>query len=230
MENFRNLLNYMRKLLIILLFPILANSQTREYFPGSSVTSDVTPVISAYWTNTSQNIVRGLVTPKQSGSATVGPKDIDSSSSTASTLFTQCISAPLAAQTISGNVKAQMRVNVNSVSGNTISPVIIINVVNPAGTIVAVLLSATTGNSATATTTNRSIPVSTALSSYACATGDRIVIELGMVRSVGVNARTGNLFFSQASSDLPEDNTTTTANNSWIEFSQTINFNKGITF
>lgn len=158
---------------------------------------------------------------------------VDFSSGTASTLFSRHISEPLAAQTISGNVKAQIRGDVSSVTGCTAFTKTIINVVNPAGAIVAVLLGATNGNSALpgGSIVNRSCPPSTALSSYTCKTGDRVVMELGIVRTSGTTSRTGILsYVSSQGSDLAEDNTSTGGANSWVEFSNTLKFNSGILF
>lgn len=201
--------------------------------PANPSTSDVTPTISGSWTNISNNVVRAFVSPEGTGSPTAyGPITLDATSVTASTLFATFVSSPLAAQTISGTVKGQFRA-VISATLSSINTQVVITVVDPAGNILATLLSATPGNAdITTTSTNRMTPPSTAFTSYTCHTGDRIVIEIGMVRSVATNARTGTIVFGQgvSSTDEPEDNTTTTTTmNGWMEFSNTIIFNKGIT-
>lgn len=224
----------MKKLLLILfILPILAFGQTRIYMPVTSG-SDVTPQISTgYWTSTSANTVRQWVSPAQTGgSATYGPITLDATSASASTLFVQYVSPPMAAQTISGNIKGQFR-GVLSAASVTIFTQVVVTVVDPAGNIVATLLGATPGNSTlTATSTNKMTPPSTALTPYTCNTGDRIVIEIGMVRSVGTNARTGSIVFGMSvTTDAPEDNTSTGSTfKGWMEFSNTLQFNHGITF
>jgi len=55
--------------------------------------------------------------------------------------------------------------------------------------------------------------------------GDRLVLEVGVREITTVTARTGSLNFGDNSAtDLAENQTTTAADNPWIEFSQTLNF------
>jgi hypothetical protein len=213
----------MKKIIYILFFlSCSAHGQTRFYLQSTG-TPAVTPAISATWNNTDNNIVRTMNTAKQS---TTMSSNTGSVPNVTNTLFYQWVSAPLAAQTLSGNVKGQIRSQLNNVSGATCSTRIIITVVNSAGTIVATLLGATSGTATLTTTlTNRTTPASTALSSYACANGDRIVVEIGIVRTTGTTARNGTIRSGDSdAADLAENNTATTDNNPWVEFSSTINF------
>lgn len=141
----------------------------------------------------------------------------------------QFISEPLAAQTISGTVKGQIRAQENALSANLRSQCIIRVVQSDnttiRGTLYAGDLTTLTGNPTpewATTATNRPLPFggSVALSSLAIQNGDRLVIEVGY-RKHAAASTTGTLYFGDNSAtDLAEDTTTTTANNPWIEFSQ----------
>lgn len=206
--------------------------QTRFYLPLAAFTSDVTPTISpATWTSSGSSVVRQMKPSyPANGIQTALAIAVDNSSSTASTLFVRFVSEPLAAQTISGNIRGQIRASVASTTGCTAITKIVVTVVDPLGAIRATLFNGASGSSTIPTTlTNRFVPASTALTPFACNTGDRIVCEVGMVRTAGVTARTGNYSFGYTTvTDLAVDETTTTGNSPWIEFSNTILLNHGM--
>jgi hypothetical protein len=153
-------------------------------------------------------------------------------------IWRQYISAPLAAQTISGSVKGQLRARENSTLMNARMQVII-RVVSQSGTFVRGTLyggDLTTGTTnpisefAGSTTSsygmNRQMPrgLSQSLSNLNIQDGDRLVIEIGYrIHTTATTAYTATgIFGNDKSIDLAEDETTTTANNPWIEFSQDI--------
>lgn len=149
-------------------------------------------------------------------------------------LHYQGVSDPLAAQTITGTVKGQFRCQENFAGNIDAEPQLKLYVVSNDGSSVrGVLLDfdgATTPDAheyATALT-NRSFPRGgvAAVSSVVCQAGDRIVSEVGSRKTAVASAsRTATLDFGDAgASDLPEDESTTTQLNPWLEFSQTLVF------
>ncbi len=202
---------------------------TRFYLSSTAV-PDITPGAGTGWTVTTSfdsrkaTIVKdgSAMTSKTSGAAGgVAPRSI---------LNRQYISDPLAAQTIlSGTtVNTQVRSNVNVVTSTTANMQLriflysagvftLINGVNP-------------GTNLTATLTNRQ--VADAISSNVTVLdGDRLIMEIGWFYTAGTNTtRTViNSFGSNSATDLPINNTTTTADNPWVEFSQTLLFSSTTT-
>lgn len=205
---------------------------TRLYLPLAAFTSDVTPNISAAtWTSSASSTVRQMKPfYPPAGAQTAMTLAVDNSSSTASTLFVRFVSEPLAAQTISGNIRGQIRMLVASTTGCTAITKLVVTVVDPLGAIRATLFNGSSGSSTIGTTsTNRFTPASTALTSFACNTGDRLVFEVGIVRTAGTTARNGSISFGYTSAtDLPVDETTTATNSPWIEISNDVLFNHGM--
>ena len=76
----------------------------------------------------------------------------------------------------------------------------------------------TSGESATVPTTDRYV-----------AGGDRLVIEIGIRDATASTTTTATISFGDnGATDLPEDQTTTTALNPWVEISQTLKFYDGL--
>lgn len=191
---------------------------TRFYLPSTGAAA-VAPAFSGDWGRTAEADRVAAVTTKISSSMT--DKVVGSPSSfTYAVLGRQYVSAPLSAQTISGTVKSQVRakdpdfedhlrllIRVCSNDGSTFT-----------GTLLA-LADHGTGASLTATLKNRAFASSgTALTSLAINSGDRLVIEYGVFTGVLANASYLNCG-DNSGTDLPEDETTTSAYNPWIEFS-----------
>ena len=133
----------------------------------------------------------------------------------------QYVSEPLAAQTISGTVKCYIRCRELDAGDNCTSR-LLIRVCNNAGTAyTGTLLSlAHYGTSAEFNTSLRNIAFANGdtLSSLAINEGDRLVVELGN-NNEGANETTRLNFGDNSGTDLGENETETTANNPWIEFS-----------
>lgn len=204
---------------------------TRFYLPSTGTSPIASLGYAAEWEASSTAVRRPTFRTKQSTAMTaVGQADATATSNR-DAVVGQFISEPLAAQTISGTVKGQIRAQENASTANLRSQCIIRVVQSDnttiRGTLYAGDLSTLTGNPTNewATTgTNRPMPFggSVSLSSLAIQAGDRLVIELGY-RKHAAASTTGTLYFGDnAATDLAEDTTTTTANNPWIEFSQTL--------
>ena len=67
-----------------------------------------------------------------------------------------------------------------------------------------------------------------AISSYACANGDRLCIEIGIGRSVGTTARNGTISFGTSSATDITAAGSTTANNPVLTFSGNLTWYKGV--
>ena len=142
-------------------------------------------------------------------------------------LVRQYVSNPIAGQSISGTVKGQVLADETSANTDGVTA-IIIYLVDSTGTYKSTLRALTypalSGNEFALTETNRYIPVSTSLTTQTASNGDRIVVEFGVYSYKKNTAIAYLVFGDNNATDLPEDQTTVTQNNPWIEFSQDIRF------
>ena len=140
---------------------------------------------------------------------------------------------PLAAQTISGTIRGQMRGAENNIGANA-TLALAVKLIQPNGADRATLLAQTASDSATVgnelvltTLTNAQFKNAAEvalipLTSQTAQAGDYLVIEWGF-RSATTTARTITLSYgNNSATELPQDTTTTTANTPWWEFSQTL--------
>jgi len=138
----------------------------------------------------------------------------------------QFISPPLLAQTIAGTVKGQFRVAEYAAADDCCRAVVIKVVSNDGSTLRGVLLAhfpaSLVAEWAVGTYTNRSIPPLTTLTNVTCQAGDRLVIELGGRFFAGSYRNAAYRIGDASANDLPEDETTTSDYNPWMEFSQDI--------
>jgi len=96
---------------------------------------------------------------------------------------------------------------------------------------VATLRALTAGASnLTTTLTSYQILNAAALTSYTCANGDRLCIEIGIGRTAGTTARNGTISFGTSSATDITAAASTTANNPVITFSGNLTFYKGVSF
>lgn len=149
----------------------------------------------------------------------------------------QYVSERLRAQTLNGNVKAQWQCSETFANDNLFLSLKILVCSADGSTTRATLLALTRATSLELATslTNRTFP-STALSSYACALGDRLVVEVGV--GGNISSGTGGTIGHNASirwgcvassGDLPEDESTTaTTWRAWLEFSNTFLFEEAV--
>jgi hypothetical protein len=169
---------------------------------------------------------------KQNTALTTTPGHTEiSSSQPYDFLVRQYVSDPLVAQTISGSgtVKGQIRVYEINALAEYCRGIIIKVVSNDGLTLRGTLLShfpSSLESEFATSLTNRFFPNSQSLSEVVAQDGDRIVIEIG-VRSFNTITSAYNAYFrfgDAAASDLPEDETSTSDYNPWVEFSQTLDF------
>ena len=201
---------------------------TRLYLPSTGAGA-VSPAFDGSWDVTTGGDRIAAVRTKISSSMT-NKTTGTSASGKDHLLARQYVSEPLAAQTISGTVKSYLR-GFRS-PGVTQKAQLSIRVCNNAGssfTGTLLTLGEYGGGTQFNNTTlrNKDYLDGDTLSSLAVNAGDRLVIELGSLSafaSDGASNATLN-FGDNSGTDLPEDETTTAANNPWIEFSMNINFN-----
>lgn len=204
---------------------------TRFWFPAvASNTSGLTPAFDS-WNTTSEAARCDLVATKGSSAITAGTQ-VGPWTATAgqNALDRQFISAPLAAQTISGTFSLMLMTREFATTDNVDRIITGLYVVNGSGTKVATLK--TLGNSGTtlefvsnATHRTHTGANAAALTSYACAAGDRIVAEIGYSNSTGATTPEASAKWGENATDATlGDNATTADRAGWLEFSGTLTF------
>ena len=145
-------------------------------------------------------------------------------------LHRQYVSVPIAAQTFTGNVTAQIQVSEDNTRNNLFIAVAIRVISNDGTTVQNESLGVTRSTTTEAGTspTNMTFPA-TSIGSYATASGDRILVELGLGGNAGAASgeHNGTMTWGTNASggDLPVDETETgTTFRGWIEFSNTLQF------
>jgi hypothetical protein len=153
-------------------------------------------------------------------------------------LARQYVSAPIAAQTITGTFTAYIRAREPGTTDNVSSQLLVKVVSGDGATVRGTLvpldspgaLTSEWASSGTAGAgTNRRFPrlaLTSTVTSVAAQAGDRIVMEFGGRQGSTTTGRVSGIQLGDAgASDLPADETTVTATlNPWAEFSQTITF------
>ena len=206
---------------------------SRYYFPASSAASETTAVDGG-WNYNSEVSRHNLAATKGSSAigagtqigalaGTAGHKGIDR----------QWFSPALAAQTISGTVSLMVMTREYATTDNIDRCWLGIYVINSSGTKVATLL--TLGNATGAATTewvanatHRTCTFANAanLTSYACAAGDKIVVEIGGGNSASGTSPEFSCKWGENATDATlGDNATTADRAGWIEFSATLTLN-----
>lgn len=214
----------MNKLLTILFLCsfVISNAQTRLY-PGTAAAS-LSPAFNASW-NVTTGASRYKMTMSERGA---GLADRTTSAVGAAAvrkvLADQWISAPMLAQTVTGTLTGQMKGKISSTSSSTGQLFAYLRVCNSSGTITQDIGTLTTTN-LTTTTTNRTL-ISLNVGSVTISDGDCFVIEVGGNYSSGSNTtRTFTINKgNDRGTDLPVNNTATTADDPWFEFSYNIAF------
>lgn len=203
---------------------------TRFYLPDTGVAA-VSPAFDGSWERTAAADRRRCVTAKI-GSTIANRGNVGFGVNPSDTLIRQYVSDPLSAASAAllastpGNVKGQARCQENAATDDVCAQLLIAVCSNDGATIRGTLLPHNTAvlssEWANASSTNRNFPRggSTALTAVASAVAnDRIVIEMGYRQHSTVTINQTIRFGDSAASDLPEDETTTTDLNPWIEFS-----------
>jgi hypothetical protein len=213
----------------------------RLYLPSTGAAA-VSPAFDSGWEHATATADRIAAVTTRISSSMTSKTATKSTSSVADTdgIARQYVSDPLAAQTITGTLKGQVRAMESATSANMRSQIVVRVVSNDGSTERGVLYPGdlhTHGANANANPTNefgtslanRRFPRSgfaNTLTSVTTEDGDRLVIEIGFRHHLASSTATvGTFSFGDNSgTDLPENDTTTTANNPWVEFSNTIYF------
>lgn len=205
---------------------------TRFYFPETEAAA-VSPTISAEWEH--QNVVRRrLIADTPDGSTlTTTAYNPDGADHIADqdAHHRQYVSDPIAAQNISGNVKAQFQC-IESHASNNLQLTLKIFLCSGDGTTIKETLLAITRKGTEPTTSLRNTSFSSnAISAADAEEGDRIVVEVGLgglpTSGGGTNCHNGSIRFGGSASggDLAENETETgTTFRPWLEFDDTISF------
>lgn len=202
---------------------------TRFYLPSATDAPGISPGFDANWDKTSQADRLQMNMAKMATAMTSKTCSENVSTNPYNVLTRQYISPPLAAQTISGNVKGQIRCQEDNTAAD-FCKALVIKVVDSTGALRGTLLQLFPVSLASEfnqpSLQNRNFPASTALGSVVCQAGDRLVIEVGIrsFNTVTTNYTATHRFGDATGSDLAEDETTTTDNNPWIEFDSAITF------
>jgi hypothetical protein len=200
---------------------------TRWYFPATaSNTTGLTPSFDAGWQTNSEAARAELATTKGSSAITAGTQ-IGPWTATAgqSALDRQWIGPRLGAQTISGTFSLMLMVREFAGTDNVDQIHTGLFVVNSSGTKVHTLKAK--GNSGTtlefvnnATHRSHTAANAVALTSYTCAAGDRIVVEIGYANSTAGTTPEASAKWGENATDATlGNNATTTDVAGWIEFS-----------
>lgn len=210
---------------------------TRFYFQNTvAPPAHIAPGFDSTWTAGAGSTDRRMCWTWKTGTAMATKNPVGTAANPEFICNRQYISEPLQTQTISGTIKGQIRC-IESAIGKNATVAIGIRVLAEDGSIRGTLLSPAASDNTAATPpematslTNRSFndsaeSASISLSSLDVKTGDRLIIEVGY-RDAGTSTTqtAGSSFGDNSATDLPEDNTTTAANNPWVEFSQTLVF------
>lgn len=215
----------MKKLLIIifLVITIGCKSQTTFYLSASLVPGP-SPAFQAAWNVTTGGARRMMKPVKDASTIASVTSGQTGAAAVRKVLIRQFVSEPLAAQTLNGTLTGQIRFNMSSVTSVTGQGFVYFRIINADGTVASEVGTMTTTD-LTTTLTNRTL-IALTLSSVAVTAGQRFAIDVGWNFATGSTTTitaTGS-FGSSSATDLAVDNTTTTANNPFIKFSQTIIF------
>lgn len=210
--------------LFLLLCSLCLNAQTKFYL---NIAKQAPIAPSSY--NAGWNVTSGAVNYHMSSTrdlSTIASKTSGQIGGVAvrKALIDCWVSDELASQTITGTFTGQSRMNLNSTTSTTGQGFLYLRILNRDGTVATDVGTCTTTN-LTTTLTNRTW-ISLSVGTLSIKNGQRICIEIGWNESVGTTTtRTGTLSRGSSSgTDLPANNTTTTANSPWVQFSQTLSF------
>ncbi len=203
---------------------------TRIYLPSSRETR-ISPAFDASWgLTTGADRVRAVV-GLRSGTGMASKSTAEASATPVNVLSRQYIVGPLKAVEISGTVKGRIRAQEANADADYRAQIVIRVLSSDGGTVRGTLRAADTealSNEFGTSLTNRAFPLATlepqALSPVTAQAGDWLVIEIGYrSHNAHTTSRNGTFRYGDsASSDLPEDETSTSDYNPWIEFSQDI--------
>lgn len=216
------------------MFVVAANAQSQtRFYLFRTITSPFSPTVNGGWTVTSPNPYSVMMPNKAYGVAVASASNTSTTGgvSPRKIINITYISQPLIAQTISSGsiISGQWRTFMSNVASQSGQGWVYIRLLNQDGTVNSEIGSMSSTNLATGNL-NRTYTL-TLGSNVVVADFQRIEIETGWNYLTGSVITTTGSIISQVivtASDLPVDNTTNTATNPWLEFSQTLKFVKGI--
>ena len=202
------------------------SGSTRFYLPSTGAAAASTAFDGA-WEETGAASRLAMVTTK------INSAMVNASATTllsvGDEVLCQYVSASLDAQTITGDVKIYARASETLATVNAFSRIVLKVVSNDGGTDRGTLLAFgdySTGAEWNTSLRNKSFADIDPPSSVTTQSGDRLVLEIGFNHAAVISAAQISVGDDSAS-DLPEDETTTTADNPWLEIGQTITFASG---
>ncbi len=205
----------------------LGAATTRFYLHAAlAAPTGVAPAFAATWTDVDEAVRRSMTTA-HSVDALADGTTIDWTAAGVA-LDRQYISPPIKGGTISGTAKCQIR-SVELAGGDNASQRLGLRVVSNDGATVRGTLLAVGfygvltefGTVAGGGLRNRFWLDGDALTSVVAQDGDRLVLELGYTDAAGTTPEAFSGYGSTAASDLPEDETTTTALRPWFQITVT---------
>ncbi|MDP2632263.1 MAG: hypothetical protein Q8P25_00880 [Candidatus Curtissbacteria bacterium] len=205
-----------------------SGSASRFYLPSTGAAA-ISPAYDAAWENVSIAARLAAVTTKiASAMSTVAFDDSDNADK--DILFRQYVGAALTpGQTITGGqaLKFQIR-GFKAFVADGMRTALGVRIVNTDGSIVRKTVLAVTRDNVTLSTaalTNRQFTATSAAGNYTTVAGDRLVIEVGTGGDPFAAAHDSSLRIGDASgTDLPENDTSTTDNNPWVELADSLTF------
>jgi hypothetical protein len=205
---------------------------TRLYLPATAVTVSFNPLPDAAWEDTTL-LARVKTSPVRINDTLATVSFADNNAADKDVLFRQFISPRLVAgQIITGSqlVKAQARVSEVSATNNMFLTIGVRVIAENGVTVQKTVLNVTRDDVESVTAlTNRQFTATSTATDYTSITGDRLVIEFGMGGDPGGGADHDSSirFGDSGATDLAEEDTSTTDNNPWIQFTDHLNFEVG---
>ena len=203
---------------------------TRLYLPSVVSTTAISPTPSASWEVTT-GFVRIPLWAEQTGTAMSTVSFADNNAANRDCMIVQFVSKfPLSAgQTVTGSqaIKAQFRALQVALTNNLFLTIGIRIIASDGSTVRKTMVDVGRDDAEAATTlTNCQWTATSAATNYTVLFGDYLVVELGMGGDpdVGSDHDSSIRIGDSAASDLPEDTSTTTDLNPWVELTDTLRF------
>jgi hypothetical protein len=215
--------------IMVLNIPFVFAASTRFYLPSAGA-ANISPAYSTAWEKTTQAGARLLCVTAKTISAMASITVNENVATTPYDILSrQYVSGPIAAQTIQGTVSGQIRCSeANAATDADVAMIIRVVSNNGAverGTLLSYFPAVLTNEYYVTTLTNRMFPSIIALNPVTTEDNDRIVIEIGTRVFNAITTSYSILHnYGDNAVDLAVNNSTTTAQSPWIEFSQTIIF------
>lgn len=204
---------------------------TRLYLRGTAQGTPISPAADSAWEDVSI-LARCKTSTVKSGDALATIAFSDSNAADRDVLFRQYIAPLTPGQTVTGaqTLKCQVRAIETSTGNNMFTAVCIRIIANDGTTVRKTVTVGPVNRDATelsaTTLTNRAWESTSAAGNYTTVSGDYLVIEIGTGGDPGGGqSHSSSLRLGDSSaSDLAEDDTTTTDDNPWVQFTDTLTF------